>query len=426
MDSSAPAALPWRRRLDTPTRVSLLQHYRRAESLAVILLIIEAVAGVLALAWLVFRAPRPLGQWPWIAASVGGLGVFRWFLHHVFLNKKRLDQIRSDAQFGVHNRETLLALTRHVFARLGVPRSAAPVFLTRDKDINARALRCELWPGLRLFNGVFLNRSVIHLLDEAELASVIGHELGHVYPYAPLVSRMYALHAVVAALVSAAIASVFPVPGVAFLAPLAVLWVLDLIIALPHHRLSRGIEFLCDDYGAQAAGLLPALSAEVKIAIESETRQTLFHQTLAAKAGGIHLSLTQLVEAYDAAIPFGKADPATFAQELKQVAREQVRQDRGLSAGGFARYLGRGDEAQTQDWIEEHLALSRALAALLQGSAHWTTERAAVLLETIAANPDRVFARLPDEVDDRALTHPAVSRRLLFLWRERAQYPERT
>ena len=82
------------------------------------------------------------------------------------------------------------------------------------------AVRCELWPGCHLFNGVFLNRSILHLLDEPELASVIGHELGHVFPHAPLLSRCYLLRDFRRAGVVFARVAV-RIGGVALVAPLA-------------------------------------------------------------------------------------------------------------------------------------------------------------------------------------------------------------
>ena len=40
-------------------------------------------------------------------------------------------------------------------------------------------------------------------------------------------------------------------------------------------------------------------------------------------------------------------------------------------------------------------------------------------IKAIEGHPDRVLMHLEDEVDDRASTHPNVSRRLLYLWKNR-------
>ncbi|MCI0540917.1 MAG: M48 family metalloprotease [Verrucomicrobiales bacterium] len=351
------------------------------------------------------------------------------------MNKKRLEEIRRDASFGEHTRDSLVALADNVFERLGLRRRAAPVFLTRAKDINAQAVRCELWPGLHLFNGVFLNRSVIHLLDRQELASIVGHELGHVFPYAPILSRCYLVHSVFAGAISFALTVSFPVAGVAFLGPLALLWLLDRVIAFPHLRLSRGIEFLCDDYGAQAAGLLPALSAELKIIAEQEVRQSLMLRLLEARTGGSACSLSDLVEAYEDAVPFGKADPDSFQRDFQKLAAQKHREAKQISLRGFLRHLQGSDGAGEEEWAKEQterirllnqvplLALDRA--PYLQGSALWSLDSAEALAVALEQGPDRVLARLPDEIDDRTLSHPCASRRLLFLWRNRECYPLR-
>ena len=427
------AAAEPERRLETPKRETLLAHYANAEVCSKVILVVESAVGLVALTWV---ASRPLGPLSWLAFGLGAVGVFRWFLQYIFLNKKRLEDIRPDARFGDHTRESLLRVVNDVFRRFGLKRQAAPVFLTGTKDVNAHALRCELWPGWHLFNGVFLNRSIIHLLDERELASVVGHELGHVFPYAPLLSRCYAVHALFAGLVSMAAAAAYPLPGVALVVPFAVLWLLDLAISFPHHRLSRAIEFLCDDYGAQAAGLLPALSGELKIAAEQETRQRLLLRTLEARRDGTNVSLGDIIEAYDEAVPYGKVDPETFASDFQKLTVQQQRARQGISLGGFLRHLQGSDTAQAHEWAQQEIDKLNLIESLpllpidyapfLQGSQKWSLELAERLATTIENVPTAVLVRAALEIDDRDSTHPSPSRRILFLWRNRSVYPGTT
>jgi Zn-dependent protease with chaperone function len=422
------------RRLETPTREQLFAKYEKVEAFSKAILAAECIVALLTLVWIVWKKGDAFTSWmPWAAFTLGGLGVFRWFLHHIFLNKKRLEDIRLDAKFGDHNRDSLLRLAEDVFARLGLNRKAAPVFLTRAKDVNAQAVRCELWPGLHLFNGVFLNRSIIHLLDERELATVIGHELGHVFPYSPLLSRCYIVHSLFAGITAFAVAAAFPHVGVVFMAPLVILWVLDRLIIYPHMCLSRGIEFLCDDYGAQAAGLLPALSSEFKIAAEQETREQLLTRLLQARKDGAKCGLQDLVEAYDEAIPFGKADPAMFEKEFQKATAQRANSKTGVSIGGFLEHLqGDGSDGDSEVLNEElkKLELLNKLpvidldrSAYLQGSNRWSTLGAERLANAITTHPDKLLVRSLTEIDDRASTHPNASRRILFLWRNRSAYP---
>jgi Zn-dependent protease with chaperone function len=421
------------RRLETPTRDSLLAHFAKGEAISKGMLGFECAVIVLSLAWIVGYAPRPFGILPWVAFLLGFLGTFRWFLDHIFLNKKRLEQIRADASFGEHTRDSLVALTAAVFSRLNLKPGAAPVFLTRSKDVNAAAVRCELWPGVRMFNGVFLNRSILHLLDERELASIIGHELGHVFPYAPLMSRCYLIHASLAGILSFAITAGFNHPGVAILVPCGILWLLPWLIAYPQLRLSRGIEFLCDDYGARAAGLLPALSSEFKIAAEQETRQTLLLRMLSARQQGLPCSVEELVEAYDECVPFGKAVPETFEVELERFAAEKRRTANEVSLGSFLNFVSGGDDDRVDEALAEEvkrLGLLQQLpivplnrVAYLQGSHTWSLEAAHQLVQTIEYHPCFSLFRLDFELDDRECSHPNPSRRILYLWRNRDMYP---
>jgi Zn-dependent protease with chaperone function len=425
-------------RLKTPNPSVIRHQYQAMERLSAGFLAVECLAVLLALGWIgfhLYQSNGHVGLWPWMAAVIGSLGVFRWMGYHLFMSKKRLEDIRQDAKFGEHTRDSLMELSQTVFSRLGLPRDAAPVFLIREKDVNAHAVRCELLPGQRLFNGVFLNRSIIHLLNKPELASVIGHELGHVFPYAPILSRCYLIHSLFGGSVSMAVALWLGTPGLTMMATIAILWFIDWMIAIPHAKISRVIEFLCDDFGAKASGLLPALKSELKFGVENETRQRLLLRTLKARTDGNSVNLKELLEAYEQAVPFGKADPETFEKEFRRLTSKSKGNSRGVSMKGFYRFLqgaddSEGEPEESEVELVEKLSLMERLPLVpiergdyLQDGREWTLQDAEKLIFSIEQHPECVVARLENEVDDRHSTHPAISRRLLYLWRNRDQFP---
>ena len=357
--------------------------------------------------------------------------LFQGFLPLVFMKRKRLHELRGDVQFGIHTRDSLVALAARVFERSGLAPDAAPVFLIREKELNAQASRAEFLPGLRFRNEVYLNRSIVHLLDEAELESVVGHELGHVFPYAPVLSRFYLLHGLTAMAATVWLGGVLAPWGIFWMAPFIVVWLLSQLLSYPWRKMKVGIELLCDAHGARVAGLFGAMSTEMKMQAENEVRSDLLALILEARLQrGGEAPLQRLVEIYQEALPFGRADPETTRVELGRELEKQRLADRGPSFRGFLAFIGFGTGGTVDDdAVEESLRALRALQkvpvvdvdrdAYLRGSQTWTMEAAQNLAERLEQQPDRVLFRVGDELAGAESTHPSASRRVLFLWRNR-------
>lgn len=419
---------PKSRDLSTPTRDELLARFHHAESQSRVVLGGLCIAAVIMAVALVLRPPDLAPLWIAGVAALGFFGFFHGFHYFLARKKKALAELRADVSFGHHTRDSLIALTARVFRKLDIRPGTVPVFITRDKDINAFAMRVEFLPGLRMFNGVYLNRSIIHLLDEAELESVIGHELGHVLPYSPLLSRCYLIHAVVAALAAIWVGSFFAPFGFILMAPAVAIGLVSFIINIPHRENGIAIEFLCDDFGAKAAGVIPAISSDFKINAESEIRRDLMIPILTAHLAGTTTPLTDLLKIYDDAVPFGRTEPEAVKAELQRLMSVKKSETSGASLRGFFDYL-----RSTQSTSEHNEALAEEVRILrlsselptllpnrspwLQGSAAWTDEHLQILMTAVENKPESFLFRVPEEFPAHETTHPGPSRRMLFLWR---------
>lgn len=425
------------RDLATDSLDALERRFKEVEGASRLILFAEALAAVFFLVRVVTTGVSVETIEGWLLGIAALVILFRGFLPLAFMKRKRLDELRADVHFGIHTRDSLVALSERVFRRAGLAKDAAPVYLIREKELNAQASRAEFLPGLRFRNEVYLNRSIVHLLDEAELESVVGHELGHVFPYAPVLSRFYLLHGFFAVTATLWLANLLAPWGIFWIAPFAAVWGLSYLIAYPWRRMKTGIELLCDAHGARVAGLLGAMSTEVKMQAENEARSELLALTLESrlKHGG-DVPLQRLVETYQEALPFGRSDPQATRTELERRFEKQRKEETGPSLAGFLAFIGFGgglDEGAVDDAsVEQSLRLLRALQDVpvldidrekyLNGSGRWTLESARELAETIEGQPERLLFRVADELPGAESTHPNASRRVLFLWRNRDRF----
>lgn len=417
----AETPLPSPRRLTTPDRDALLRDGRRRARRAAAWMVGEIVVAGGCLAWVAANGGPGSGLETALLAAVAVGGIVDWLPAAWAANRKRLRDIRPDARLGPHTRDSLLACVDRVATRMGIA-VACPVYLVRDKEINAEAVPASLLPGCGSLATVQLNRAILHLLDDRELEYVIGHELAHVFTHAPLAARCLLVHAFFAAALTLALAGLLAGSELRFGAALLALW--------PARRLAyatpvadvRATEFLCDDAATTVVGVDVALRAQLKLAAEEEVRTALMDRVLQARLDGTDVPLSELLATYEQALPFGGVNRPEAEAGIRAGIERLSR--RGPSLAGLWRHLFAADDVD-EGAVAEAVAInavarSAALVSVRPVDVLDGRATIAACMDAIVAEPTRVLVHVPEEIDDRAASHPNWSRRMLFLWRSRS------
>ncbi len=414
--------LPKPRCLTTPRRQELLGAFRASERRALVWIAAELGATGLLLAFAWGRVGAVPAWQSLVLFVAGALGMFDFLFTHWAGRRTGLEDVADQAIYGVHSGASLRRAVADVCRRMGLEGSRCQVSLVPDKAINAQALRVGLLPGLHGIHAVTLNRSILHLLNEEELKYVIGHELGHVFVHAPISSRCLAVHALFAGALSLAIGLVAAGSDWMIAAPLGGLAVARWLAFRTTAAQVQQIEFLCDDCGASVVGVIPAITAIIKMGLEEEARSLLVCRVMEAKLADDDIPMAQLLAAYESSLPFGSVVPAQTHDRLVEQVRQLRRDGRQMSLGGFFRSLFSEDDTDRDGLRTAVLAMRRAasVARVPVAAAEVVADprHLAACVAAIEDHPDRVLLGMEEEIDDSRQGHPCTSRRLLFLWRE--------
>jgi hypothetical protein len=274
-------------------------------------------------------------------------------------------------------------------------------------------------------NAVYIHRPMLHMLDEAELMSVVGHELAHYHRHAVWFSRATLLHLVTESAVALWLMSWLPFgPGVKLVAIALCSQAYGWWTARATLRHLADVEFLCDDTGAQVAGWLPAMQAEVKLALDGEATLRA-HQDLVRHGGD--LPVAALIEAWHEAMPYGRVDEEELRRRMREAVSTTRDKRRGLSLRGYLEFIsGEDEEADVQqraailssppperllDWDRAGFLARRGL----------DVASAEALVDAMRRRPDQLAFAVP--WDEGVLvpggSHPTPTRRLIYLWENR-------
>lgn len=345
---------------------------------------------------------------PWLSALIYWAG----------RQRRAVDDLRPDSQIGLYTKADLQKLIAEVHAKLGVP--PMRVYITRDKDLNASVMMIglgRLFPGLEC---VYVHRRMLFVLRPDELASVIGHELGHYNAHNIPFERAGLFHFALLLAGGMCVYSNISDMTYGLIAAAVVGWLQEKALARLIGDHSESIEFLCDDFGARASGLVPAINTELKLAHDREVAlraQATLHQI------GPDLPLRTLLAVYEEAVPYGVIDEQALAVRMADGVRAARKKSRQISASGYWDFL----QPDTTDIDEDYKKLTRI--DRLPPTIPWDRspllgaglDRSAIERLVVAAvdHPDQLLFALPEELGTRTGAHPTATRRVLFLWRNR-------
>lgn len=408
--------------LTVPSKNELLKSYNQAEFYGKLFVMFDLAAAAVCLKYLDYAFFETQQA---EVAIVIGLAVLPTLLSLAYVfgrNKKKIEDLRQDVQFGKLRKADIIEVCQTVSQRMKVNYNDVTFYVTAEKQINAGALSLGLGLLSNSLRVVFLNRATLHALRKDELMSVVAHELAHIYRY-PLIFYQ-------ALLIRLACAAVF---YVTLLSVLHNVIIVALIVGVYQgiasnffSRYSTTIEFLCDDTGAEVAGLEAALRAEYLIGKHAEVLSDAYYLLLKAKVEGSSVSSRSIVQMLEDSMTF---DGMSSEELQKQLEAKLHEQEVKASSSFFEHFKAQvfGDSHEGERVIKEELE-SLELARKIPRLEFHGGEQSALtmadfkqLVVNLREDPSKPLFRIPSDLDDTGESHPGPRRRILYLWQEFAK-----
>ena len=413
----------------SPNREKILQRFQTGQAVGFAL---EIGLFVLAIGLLPFIRWQQLQQ-EWITAVVVALLVPMQFIPGLVqilaINKKDINELNETARFGVFDKHTLRDLVDSVLRDLNIPKKKVRVFVTASKEINAFAVSFGLSRFFPFLRGVYLNRKTLHLTTPQELRSWIGHELGHLFPYALRMDQAAGLQLLAGTIISLIVfQNVGTLGGFGFMIVAGVAWVFLYITSWPRANLSQVCEYLCDEFGAKASGIEAAITDLLKTGAAQEAEFELQMYVLKAAREGRAPSEEAAFRIYESVIGFEPEDVEQTKKRVLAAIQDSKKSSQGLSISGLLDFFWR-DPAGSPEAAEQRdqlLALHEQLQKMpfidwkqitqWNGTSILTAQQIERLVQLLVSSPKAALFRIPGEFQTgEALTHPSFRNRILYL-----------
>jgi Zn-dependent protease with chaperone function len=412
--------------IETPTYQELLADFLNAKRRSYILMTIEsslALYLITKISW-----TEAIYRWPYtllvllVVLGEAILGMLKLY----FTNKVSVEKLKDSTRFGAYSKQDIIQIVNDVKLKMKLGALPVNVFITRDKDLNAFALRFGLGPVWGNLNTIYLNRALFHVLDREELVGVIAHELGHISQFSLPWHQYYLFRLFVMSIVTIVVVQIVGYDNTfTLLAPAAAVLLFLKIGSIFQGRQSHMLEYLCDSCGAEISGLENAIRSELKLGLRSELHLKILQHALKQNLEGQAVSHKNLIKHYENALPFGELDAEAVKQELSTLLKTTKKNaTEGLSIKGFLSYMGFFESLEAKEELEKQAKDLEKLFKIprLSGFNPETKipeTRAEIeeLIKNIEANPTAPLFHVTNETKDDDSTHPSPRKRILFLWR---------
>ena len=418
----------------SPNREKIIQRYRSGQTAALILQIVLVIASIALLPLLDW--PMLIKEWFFYLPLVALVPLFYVpsLIQTMATRKKEIDNFPELSLFGTLDKHSLRQLVNGVLKDLQIPRRRVNVFVTSSPDIKASVVMIGLSRFLFPLRGIFLNRRTLHVLSPNELKSQVGHELGHLFPYALRIDKAVLTQLVAGIVLSSLLLQkTGPLNGVGYMIVGLISWSFLYISSLSRVRHARAAIYLCDEFATKAAGFEATITQLLKVGAAQEAEQELKMHLLRAARDNTTVTEDEALKVYVTALGFAPVDIEQTLKRVAAVTREAKTSPEAMSATSFIEFMWQ-ESSKEDEQIEQREQQLRVHEMLLDfplldwqkvtkwnGKDSLSTLQIDQLIQEFDKDPDVTLFRVPGEFPtEDTLAHPSLCKRILYLWKNKS------